>query len=178
MLTQNEALNELQERAETRKLYIEYGDVFDISRPPSLENRGVYPWQKKFHDAGAEFPERLLMASNRTGKTQSGAAEASMHATGIYPPWFKGRRFTSPTNIWTGAKTNEMSRDVVQLALLGPEGKFGTGWIPKERLLDVKRRQSGIGGVVDHIQVRHKSGGMSTIVLKTYDQGPEKWVGS
>ena len=178
MLTQNEALNELQERAETRKLYIEYGDVFDISRPPSLENRGVYPWQQQFHNAGADHAERLLIAANRVGKTQSAAAETAMHATGIYPAWFRGRRFTAPTMGWTGAESNELSRDVVQLALLGVEGKHGTGWIPKERIIAVKRRQSGIGGVVDHIQVRHKTGGMSTIILKTYEQGPEKWVGA
>lgn len=30
-----------------------------------------YPWQKEFHDAGKDHPERMLMAANRVGKTQS-----------------------------------------------------------------------------------------------------------
>lgn len=42
-----------------------------------------YPKQAEFHAAGATHRERLLMASNQTGKTLAAAMELTMHATGI-----------------------------------------------------------------------------------------------
>lgn len=36
-----------------------------------------YPWQKEFHDAGRDNPERMLMAANRVGKTQCAAVEVA-----------------------------------------------------------------------------------------------------
>ena len=45
-----------------------------------------YAKQREFLDLGASKRERLLMAANRCGKTETGAFEAACHATGIYPP--------------------------------------------------------------------------------------------
>ena len=106
------------------------------------------------------------------------AAELATHLTGEYPPWWKGRKFVTPIRAWTGAETNEASRDIVQLALLGPEGAHGTGWIPLDKIVEVKYRQAGVPNVVDTIKVRHKSGGVSDVTLKTYDQGRAKWQGT
>src|SRR5262245_24015826 len=122
-----------------------------------------YDWQKDFHAAGKDHPERMLMAANRVGKTQSAAAEVAMHLTGDYPDWWVGRRFDRPTLCWTGSPTNETSRDIVQTELLGGMGeKLGTGWVPRQFIVgQPKTRQAGVKDVVDSFAVRHKSGGLS-----------------
>lgn len=139
-----------------------------------------YPWQKEFHAAGAHNPERMLMAANRVGKTMCAAVEVSYHMTGDYPEWWEGKRFTKPVLVWTGSPTNETSKDIVQTELLGGLGeKLGTGWIPRARLVgQPTTRQAGVKSVVDTFQVRHSSGGLSSAVLKTYEQGWQKWQGT
>jgi phage terminase large subunit-like protein len=173
------AFQELERRSERRRLMTFYGRLFDHSKPFSPENIGVYGWQQSFHNAGAKYAERLLMAANRVGKTQTGAAEMAIHLTGNYPPWWEGRRFEKPIRAWCGSVTNEASKDVVQTALLGPPGQFGTGWIPGA-LIEGKPsyRQAGVPEVVDRIRVKHVSGGTSICVLKTYEQGRAKWQGT
>lgn len=145
-----------------------------------LKRYRPYGWQKDFHAAGRTHPERMLMAANRVGKTQSAAAEVAMHLTGDYPDWWDGRRFDRPTLVWTGSPTNETSRDIVQTELLGGMGeKLGTGWVPRQFLVgQPKTRQAGVKDVVDSFAVRHKSGGLSTCTMKTYEQGWQKWQGT
>lgn len=139
-----------------------------------------YPWQKEFHDAGKDHPERMLMAANRVGKTQCAACEVSFHMTGNYPEWWEGKRFAKPVLIWTGSPTNETSLEIVQTELLGGLGELlGTGWIPRGSLVGrPTTRQAGVKNVVDSFQVRHKSGGLSFCRLKTYEQGWQKWQGT
>jgi phage terminase large subunit-like protein len=139
-----------------------------------------YDWQKEFHAAGINHPERMLMAANRVGKTMSAAAEVSYHLTGDYPVWWEGKRFLVPTLVWTGSPTNETSRDIVQTELLGGLGeKLGTGAVPRKFLEGTpKTRQAGVKDVVDSFNVRHKSGGLSFCTMKTYEQGWEKWQGT
>lgn len=139
-----------------------------------------YPWQKRFHDAGSNHQERMLMAANRVGKTLSAGAEVAFHLTGEYPDWWEGKTFDKPTLVWTGSPTNETSRDIVQNELLGGMGeKLGTGWIPAGSLIGKPTtRQAGVKNVVDSFEVRHKSGGVSRCVCKTYEQGWQKWQGT
>src|SRR5690606_30440711 len=113
------------------------------------------------------------MAANRVGKTLSAAAEVSYHLTGDYPEWWDGKTFDAPVLCWTGSPTNETSRDIVQNELLGGLGeKLGTGWIPRAKIIgSPTTRQAGVKNVVDSFQVRHRSGGISNCVLKTYEQG-------
>ena len=166
---------ELQTRRATRKLNNEYLRVWNEKKPNLV---GVYPWQMRFHNAGKDHPERLLMAANRVGKTMSASAEVACHLTGDYPPWWRGRRWRRATRGWTGAERTEDSRDVVQLALLGPEGEHGTGWIPRNRIVKTTTRQAGVSNVVDQIFVQHKSGGISQVTLKTYQMEVKGWRGA
>jgi phage terminase large subunit-like protein len=103
--------------------------------------------------------------------TQTACAEVAIHMTGLYPPWWEGIRFKKPVSVWTGCESNELSKDIVQFGLLGPEGEHGTGWLPKSTLGKVTYRQSGVKEVVDTIKVHHVSGGLSTVTLKTYHAG-------
>lgn len=139
-----------------------------------------YPWQKRFHDAGATFNERMEMCGNQTGKTYSAACEVTFHLTGEYPDDWEGKRFDVPIIAWVGSVTAEQSREITQAELLGglTKEEYGTGTIPKRCLFGKpKMRQTGVSDVVDYMKVRHKSGGLSTCTFKSYDQGWKKWQG-
>ena len=171
------ALEELVQRRANRKLSNEYAQPYDHSLPFGGDNVGAYQWQVEFHNAGAKFPERCLMAANQVGKTLCGGAETAIHLTGEYPPWWEGRRFDKPVKWWTGAERTEDSKDLIQAELLGPQGQHGTGWIPKGRLVNVTYRQAGVPEVADKIYVRHKTGGISEVTLKTYQMEAKGWRG-
>src|SRR5262245_29006142 len=135
-----------------------------------------YPKQAAFHEAGTKHRERLLMAANQSGKTLAGGFECAMHATGRYPDWWEGRRFASPTVGWVAGVTGETVRDTVQRVLLGRTGEYGQGAIPRDALVDLVPSR-GVPELMDLIRVRHVSGGVSTIGLKSYEKGREKFQG-
>lgn len=138
-----------------------------------------YPKQREFHRAGANpaVRERLLKAGNQLGKTWCAAFETAMHLTGLYPDWWDGARFDSPTTGWAASETSQGTRDTVQRLLLGPVGAWGTGAIPADNILEIKRASHGVADAVETILVKHESGGTSRISLKTYDQGRLRWQG-
>jgi phage terminase large subunit-like protein len=136
-----------------------------------------YQKQTEFHKAGAKYRERLFMAGNQLGKTLAGAAESAMHLTGRYPAWWQGHKFKKPIVMLAGSESYELTRDGVQRLLIGPpmqEDEWGTGYIPKDAIVDWTRR-SGVSGALDTVTVKHVSGGQSTILLKAYEQGRGKW---
>lgn len=138
-----------------------------------------YPKQLEFHAAGAdpEIRERLLQAGNQLGKTYAAANETAFHLTGKYPDWWDGAVFDTPTTGWGASLTSQVTRDTVQRLLLGQPGSFGTGAIPKADIVDIKRAAHGVADAVESIMVRHVSGGVSRITLKSYDQGRERFQG-
>ncbi|MGI9506784.1 MAG: terminase large subunit domain-containing protein, partial [Geminicoccaceae bacterium] len=184
-----EILRELRKREQRRKLalYRPYGHPDTLFGPqnPHVPEWTNKPWQLEFHEAGATHPERMQMAANRVGKTEEAAAESSFHATGLYPDWWPGHRFDHGVLGWTGSPTNELSRDIVQKALLGGLGDhWGTGFLPVSEngspglIGKAKLKQAGIADVVDFVKIRHVSGDVSTIQFKSYDQGWRKFQGT
>lgn len=164
---------ELERRAKTRKLFSYYPDEGPLRRE-------LYVKHNLFFEAGAKFTERLMMAANRVGKTEGvGAYEVTLHLTGLYPPWWKGRRFDRPVDGWAAGDTKETVRDIIQEKLLGNVAKdeVGTGVIPKDLILDYSRR-SGAADTVDTILVKHVSGGTSQLSLKSYDQKRKSFQGT
>jgi phage terminase large subunit-like protein len=153
--------------------------LLEVRRLLSLDRLAQYdPYEKQaqFHAAGAKARERLFMAGNQLGKTVAGGFEAAMHATGLYPDWWVGRRFDKPTVGWAAGVTGETTRDNPQRVLLGRSTAHGTGAIPAKRLVQVVPGR-GVPELVNTIKVKHLSGGTSHIVLKAYEQGREKWQG-
>lgn len=147
---------------------------FVVGTPFGIEN---CPKHRAFFDAGATYNERLFLAGNRTGKSISGAFEAACHATGVYPSWWRGKRFSKPTKGWVVGSTARSTRDVVQKELIGPIGAWGTGMIPKDKLGDWYALQ-GVPQGIDIIQVKHISGGWSTIGFKNYEQKIDAFFGT
>lgn len=140
-----------------------------------------YPKQRSFHEAGLVYRERLFRAANQVGKTIAGGFEAAMHATGRYPDDWKGKVFDEPTFAWVGSPTGETLRDNPQRILLGRVGQHGTGSIPKDAIVETVPG-AGVSDLVGTIIVRWGGGGdvqagQSSIGLKSYVQGREKWQG-
>lgn len=130
-----------------------------------------YPKQFEFHTAGLIFRERLLMAGNQLGKTLGAGNEFSAHATGLYPEWWQGRRFDRANRGWVASVTSELTRDGAQRILLGPVGQWGSGAIPKELIVEIKRSR-GVPDAVETILVKHMlSGDISQITFKAYSDG-------
>ena len=138
-----------------------------------------YPKQQEFLDAGKFKRERLLMAGNRLGKTEVGAYEATLHATGLYPKNWRGRIFDAPTLGWVAGETSLETRDVCQTKLIGPPGvdsMTGSGMIPRDLIID-KSLARGVTDAIDTVQVKHVTGGVSIVRFKSYDQGRSKFQG-
>jgi phage terminase large subunit-like protein len=140
------------------------------------------PYEKQivFCDLGLSKRERLLMAGNQTGKTEIGAFECACHLTGEYPDWWLGKRWDRPVKAWAAGITGLSTRDVVQKKLCGEPGvesAFGTGMIPRECFVGKPSTARGVADLFDKIVVKHKSGGDSVLILKTYEQGRQKWQG-
>lgn len=117
------------------------------------------------------------MAGNQLGKTYCGGAEMAYHLTGEYPDWWDGLRFDKPIRAWAASVTAEVTRDGVQRILLGEpsdSSALGTGMIPHSRIIETKRR-ANVPNAIASVVVKHKSGGNSSLVFKSYDQGREKF---
>lgn len=134
-----------------------------------------YAKQREFHALGRTKKERLLMAGNKLGKTYSGGFEVAAHTTGLYPDWWQGRVFPRSNRWWAGCVTGELTRDGQQRVLLGNVGKWGTGAIPKDCILEVKRAK-GIVDAVESVLIRHiPTGDISQLIFKSYADGREAW---
>lgn len=143
----------------------------------TMHARSLYPRHMEFFAAGARYTERAFIAGNRTGKTYAGGYEVACHLTGRYPRWWRGKRFPGPVRAYAAGKTGETTREIVQAKLLGEvvgsgsgKGLSGHGIVPRQDIGHVSWK-TGIADLVDHVKVRHVSGGWSTLWLKSYEQG-------
>lgn len=137
--------------------------------------RALYPKMLEFFRMGATHRERAMIAANRVGKSDAGSYEISLHLTGEYPEWWEGKRFDMPINAWCAGTTNEKAKEILQKKLLGEDTARGTGMIPGHAI--VKSVMKG-PGQVGTIWVRHVTGGISTLVIKSYDQGRPAFEGT
>lgn len=162
---------EIERRSSERKILT----YFPESGPLSRHN---YPKHMEFFRAGTQYRERLMLAANRVGKTESvGGYELAIHLTGWYPDWWEGRRFDRPINGWVAGTSGKSVRDILQEKLLGPVTALGTGLIPGE-MLGRTTRLSGTADAIDTVAVKHKKGGYSHFSFKSYEQGEESFQGT
>ncbi|MBQ2955684.1 MAG: terminase family protein [Clostridia bacterium] len=113
---------------------------------------------------------RWALGGNRTGKTESGAAECAWLARGNHPY----REVRGPMNGWVVSLTAEMQRDVAQKKLMS---YLNPAWIKGIRMRE-GRADDPEGGIIDYIQVESVHGGVSTIGFKNCAQGREKFQGT
>lgn len=79
--------------------------------------------------------------------------------------------------VWAAGDTSKTVRDIIQLILMGEPGKYGTGMIPKDKIMRTLAR-TGLGDAVDVVHVKHISGDNSQLTFKSYDQRRESFQGT
>lgn len=181
----NEIMAELARREARRLFHRMFPDETTTAADGTVFHaRAGYARHMEFFEAGADFRERMFRAANRVGKTVAGAYETTCHLTGLYPDWWRGRRFRQPVRWWAAGKTNETTRDIVQAALLGPiahEGQrkvfAGTGMVPGDLIGNIAWKQ-GVQDLADTVQIKHASGQWSRLGLKSYQQGRGSFEGT
>jgi phage terminase large subunit-like protein len=118
---------------------------------------------------------------HNSGKTIAGTYQDTLHLTGMYPDWWPGPRFKKPTDGWAAGDTGKNVRDILQATLCGKpgdEGAQGTGMIPGDLILRTTTKH-GLADAFETIFVRHvPTGGVSSLQLKSYDQGRVAFQGT
>jgi phage terminase large subunit-like protein len=144
------------------------------------------PKQLDFHNLIAT--ERALRAGNQLGKTHAGGAQMTFDALGLYPEWYKGRRFDKALAIerphewvgWAGCTTSITTRDGIQTKLLGDirqHDGLGTGLIPLDNIIGRPTMARGIADFIDTATLRRESGKSAVIRLKTFEMDRAAWQG-
>jgi len=132
-----------------------------------------FAYQKKFFETGLISTRRGMIAANRAGKTIASTYEAAYHLTGLYPSWWKGKRWDKPIVAMASGESWEQVAKTLQNKLLGCDDikqtyKLGTGSIPKELIDDKSYRSDGAN--VLSIEIWHSSGGKSKLYFSNYTQ--------
>lgn len=165
-------LQEQMRRNQRRRLFTYFPDTGALRRE-------LYKKHLAFFRAGGCHRIRAFMAANRIGKTESGGGyETTLHLTGRYPDWWEGRRFDRPVNVWAAGDTSQTTRDTCQRKLLGKLEELGTGLLPGEDIIDLKRKAGNVPDCIETVYVRHVSGGISRLGFKSYDQGRKAFQGT
>lgn len=142
--------------------------------------RELYPKHMAFLEAGRRHRERLMLKANRVGGTLLGAMEVTLHLTGLYDqhaPWWPGRRFNGPIRCWCAGDTGKTTRDIQQRQLFGEAGQMGTGMVPADTILKTTAK-SGVPDGLETVMVRHVSGGISELQLKSFAEGRISFQGT
>lgn len=142
-------------------------------------SRHMYGKHLQFFEAGPKYTFRLFMAANRIGKTLAAGYELTCHLTGVYPHWWRGRRFNKPIDVWVVGVDSKSLREVIQDLLLGKVGTFGTGMIPYDAidfdsLKDAKKADAGISTM----RIKSEHGGYSVVNFKAYESGRDTFQGT
>lgn len=176
---QSEQLLELLEEQDKRVKYNYISTLFPedeeaITLPDCLKSlaRSNYPKHIDFFNAGANYTERAFIAGNRCGKTLTGLCELYWHCSGDYPKWWKGKRFSKPIVAWLCGDRAEVIRDGMQPLLMG-HTEIGTGVIPLNKFDRNPDAMPGCPGGKGQYFIKHVTGGVSKIIVKTYQAGKD-----
>jgi phage terminase large subunit-like protein len=154
------------------KKYNLIDSVFPADGPFSRDKYGKH---LQFFKAGAAHRFRVLGGGNGSGKSFSGSYELTLHMTGEYPDWWEGKRFKKAIKCWVICESGALWRGSMQEVLLGKVGEeHGTGLIRKD-LLHNTSSMPGVPGAIGQIHVKHKSGGVSSLTVKTFEMGREQF---
>jgi phage terminase large subunit-like protein len=165
-----EVRRSIERDEERRRFFALYPEAGQLSRHN-------YPKHLEFFSLGREHQERAFIAGNRVGKTTAAGYELVAHATGLYPEWWPGFRFSASVEAWACGTDAKSVRDTIQDKLLGKPAQWGTGLIPGDLIIG-KPTPGGVPESVDTVRVRHCTGGVSEITFKNYEQDRESYQGA
>jgi len=165
-----ELLEERVRRESRNKITTLYPDLGPLRRE-------LYKKHLAFFAAGKEHRELAFIAANRSGKSLCVCYELTCHLTGRYPQWWPGRTFSRSVIAWASGEDTKAVRESLQPMLFGPAGALGTGLIPGDLIAGTTAR-SGVPEAIDAAAIKYVDGGLSRLVLKSYDQGRESFQAS
>ena len=149
--------------------------------------RELYPKHVAFMNAGKDARERMFIAGNRVGKTMCAAYETTLHLTGRYPHWWKGRVFTEPVQGIAAGETMQLvattiSNEYFGRIKLGGRGRLqlsGTGLIPAEDIIEESVEFAQGVRVPNEVWVRYRGSNheYSTLSLRAFAQKREAFQG-
>jgi phage terminase large subunit-like protein len=172
-----EAQEELLQLLEHKERELQYNKIKSMFPNTGPYRRELYVPHIKFITASAHHGQLAFIGANRTGKTKCGAYIMATHLTGDYPSWWEGKKYLNAIDAWAAGKTNQKTKEIIQFELLGPENDIGSGMIPKEAILKITKKP-GVADAIETVTVRHKSGGVSNITFKSYEQGRDGFEGT
>jgi phage terminase large subunit-like protein len=190
-------LQERDKRLEGRGFYHLFPDEDSVWDGPKtvLFNRGEkiygrhrYPKSMEFFEACGKYREVGVMSGNRTGKTVGAGFLTATCLTGQYPDWWKPhwKHYPGPIEAWVAGTTNETTRDILQKKLFGPviigkngrKALSGTGLVPQDCIINPPVWKAGVVDLIDSVGIRHVSGGISYVGMKSYNQGRLSFEGT
>jgi len=108
-----------------------------------------------------------MFGANRSGKTTSGVIEDAFHSTGLYPDWYpEDKKWTKHTRGRLFAKDFRVVQEVITPEI--------NRWFPKSVIKDKDRNNQG---VYTKYYIKHKSGGISTFDIMTYEMDSDQCEG-
>ena len=79
--------------------------------------------------------------------------------------------------MWVAGPTARKVRDVLQRKLVGKRGRWGElSMIPKSAIWDKPIMHPNVSGLIDTIEIKHKSGGLSALQFLSYDMEDDAWA--
>lgn len=135
--------------------------VFSFYKPHSK--------QLEFHKLGKVAKHRAFFAANRSGKTEAGCEELSMHVTGYYPQWWEGYCYKRAITAWIGCISAKEVRDL-EIRFFEGNSK-NLPWIHESLVIYANRTEH-------FYKLLHKSGTISHLRFKTYGEGQRGWQAS
>ena len=137
----------------------------------------AYPWQKKSIEMTADHRIIGVICGNQMGKSEVTCAMLACHLTGIYPDWWKGKRYDRPVRVMAAGVDSNHNKNVLQERLFGTNNRrlksdIGKGMIPKKNIVD-NSIVSIRGDDIQSAKIKHAAGGNSEIIFRAYSQGRE-----
>jgi phage terminase large subunit-like protein len=173
----NDLQDELLALLEAQAEAIKYNKLDTLFPDTGKYRRDAYPKHIAFLNASSQYSQLAFIAANRCGKTLTACTAVAYHLTGNYPDWYKGRRFLNPISAWAAGISNQSTKEVIQDTLIGDMSDVGTGTIPKDSIVKITKKP-GVADAIETVSVRHKSGGISRLTFKAYEQGWESFQGT
>ena len=172
--TQGLSVNNLAHLTTAAKFHLEdlVTTVRDDMEFNQLKYFRPFDHQLKFFATGGS-DRRGILAANRIGKTVSTCFETACHLTGLYPPWWTGKRYDKPVSVMVAGEGWAQVALVLQNELLGTNDvklthALGTGIIPRDRIQVDTMRNDGANCI--GVEILHTSGTNSYLIFANYTQ--------
>lgn len=137
----------------------------------------AYPWQKKAVEMTADHRIIGVICGNQMGKSEVTCAMLACHLTGIYPDWWKGKRYDRAVRIMAAGVDSNHNKNVLQERLFGTNNRrlkedLGKGMIPRKNII-MESIVSVRGDDIQSAKIKHISGDNSELIFRSYSQGRE-----